>query len=81
VRAALRSDHLAAAALISALGDTVALGGSPAQRELLDDIVLGSLVAAGESEAAAAVAARRLRRRPSEFDRRLCRPDRVPAPG
>jgi hypothetical protein len=71
VLASLRHDHLAAAALLATLGDTVPLGGSPAQRELLDDLILAALVAAGEAEAAADLATRRLRRRPTAFDRTL----------
>jgi hypothetical protein len=72
VRAALGADHALAAALLGALGDTTPIGGSPAQRELLDDMALRSLVAAGEHDAAADVAARRLLRRANAFDRRLC---------
>jgi hypothetical protein len=73
VRAALDDDHAVAAALLSSLGDTRPLGGSPAQRELLDDLALRSLVAAGEPEAASHLATLRLQRRPNAFDTKLCR--------
>jgi hypothetical protein len=73
IRAALEDDHAVAAALLSSLGDTRPLGGSPAQRELLDDLALRSLVAAGEPEAASHLAALRLQRRANAFDTKLCR--------
>jgi tetratricopeptide (TPR) repeat protein len=71
VHAALDDDHAVAAALLSSLGDTRPLGGSAAQRELLDDLALQSLVAAGQGEAACYAATRRLRRRATAWDRAL----------
>jgi tetratricopeptide (TPR) repeat protein len=71
LRAALRRDPTRAAALLSSLGDTAPMGGSPAQRELLDDLAIRALLDAGEKEAAARLCRERLRRRPSDFDRRV----------
>jgi hypothetical protein len=64
VRAQLGGDHLRAAALFEAADDAV-LGGSPAQRELFDDLVLVCLIRAGECEAARRRGAARAVRRPS----------------
>src|SRR5579875_3786809 len=60
-----------AADLLRSLGDTSPLGGSPAQRELLEDLALRWLAEAGHRESAALLAAERLERRPSAFDAAL----------
>jgi hypothetical protein len=72
VQAGLRADPARAAALLGTLGDTTPVGGSPAQRELLDDVALQCLRTAGEGDAARRLAAARLARRPSAFDAALC---------
>lgn len=71
--AVLDADYGRAAALLLSLGDTRRLGGSPAQRELLDDLALHCLAEAGEADAAARLSASRLRRRPAAFDFDLAR--------
>jgi tetratricopeptide (TPR) repeat protein len=71
IHAAMEEDHAVAAALLASLGDTRPLGGSPAQRELLDDLALRSLISAGQSEAACYTATRRLRRRETAWDTAL----------
>lgn len=67
-QATLDGDYPRAAALFLSLGDTAPLGGSPAQRELLDDLALRCLDEAGEVDAAALLAAARLTRRPGAWD-------------
>lgn len=69
--AILDADYGRAAALLCSLGDTRGLGGSPAQREVLEDLALRCLADAGEDDAAARWAADRLRRRPTAFDLEL----------
>lgn len=71
LRAALGEDHARAAALLGSVGDTSALGGSPAQREVLQDLAVRELRAAGEEEAAAVIARDRLGRRWTAFDARV----------
>lgn len=71
--AVVRDEPALAAGLLGSLGDTSPLGGSPAQRELIEDLALRCLVAAGDPEPAARLAAQRLARRPSAFDVEVCR--------
>ncbi|MDQ1614816.1 MAG: hypothetical protein QOJ60_755 [Actinomycetota bacterium] len=60
----------AADAMLRLRGDQYRLGGSRAQREVLEDTLLAALVRAGRTEAAARVLLERLDRRPSATDRR-----------
>ncbi len=69
--AALDSDWRKAAALMSdVLPVLVKVGGSAAQREIVEEALLYSLVRAGQAEEAARVLDERTERRPSPLDRR-----------
>jgi uncharacterized NAD(P)/FAD-binding protein YdhS len=66
----VRSDWASAAArLRSVTADLVRVGGSAAQREVVEETLLFALVNGGEAEAAAALLDARLDRRPSPLDR------------
>ncbi|MDQ1616094.1 MAG: hypothetical protein QOJ60_2033 [Actinomycetota bacterium] len=66
----VRSDWAAAATrLRSVTADLVRVGGSAAQREVVEETLLFALVNGGEAEAAAALLDARLDRRPSPLDR------------
>jgi hypothetical protein len=52
------------------LGDVVRIGGSHAQREIIEDTFIIALVRAGELARAQAMLEARLHRRPSPRDRR-----------
>jgi hypothetical protein len=69
VRALLEDRPGAAAdALLAQRPDWYRIGGSRAQREVLEDTLLAALVRAGRTEQAAAVLTERLDRRPSSGD-------------
>jgi hypothetical protein len=61
----------AAAALLPARGQFIALGGSRAQREVFDDALLLSLIRSGRGAEAVPLLEARLARRPSDRERRL----------
>ncbi|CAM3235025.1 FAD/NAD(P)-binding protein [Nocardioides dubius] len=67
----LAEDHAAAVAILTpVVSRASALGGSAAQREVLEDTLITSLAASGRSAEAAALLDARLCRRPSVLDRR-----------
>jgi hypothetical protein len=66
-----REDYAACVAqLEGVLGDVVRIGGSHAQREIIEDTFLVALIRTGELTRAQALLDQRLHRRPSPRDRR-----------
>jgi len=64
----------AATLLLSIRSSSVSLGGSAAQREVLEDTLLQALVAAGRLDEARRLLVKRLDRRPSRRDLRMLQP-------
>ena len=71
MRAFASEDYAAGVGLLDrVLGEVVRIGGSHAQREIIDDTFIVALIRSGDLPRARALLDRRLHRRPSPRDRR-----------